>query len=122
MNSRRVLVIDSNEDNRVVFTTVLEHFGYEVVCAPTGQEGLAEARRSAPDLVVLRRGLPDTGPWEVARALRRDPAFAGVRIVGLSARALAETRLEALDAGCDVFLATPLEPRRLLAEVQRLLA
>lgn len=116
-----ILLVEDNEDNRAVYTTILRYYGYEVVEAPSGEEGIEAARRIRPALILMDIGLPGIDGWEATRRLKRDPETRAIPIVALTAHALAEHRAESFAAGCDGYLAKPIEPRDVLAEVRRYL-
>jgi two-component system cell cycle response regulator DivK len=116
-----ILLVEDNEDNRAVYTTILRYYGYEVVEAPSGEEGIEAARRIHPALILMDIGLPGIDGWEATRRLKRDPETRAIPIVALTAHALAEHRAESFAAGCDGYLAKPIEPRDVLAEVRRYL-
>lgn len=114
-----ILLVEDNEDNRAVYTTILRYYGYEVVEAPSGEEGIEAARRIRPGLILMDIGLPGIDGWEATRRLKRDPETRAIPIVALTAHALAEHRDQSFAAGCDGYLAKPIEPRDVLAEVRR---
>ena len=119
--SKRILLVEDNEDNRIVYATVLRHFGYEVLEALNGEEGIAMARSKHPNLILLDISIPIIDGWEAARILKRDPETRDIPIVALTAHALASDRERAMDVGCDGYLAKPCEPRVVLEEVERLI-
>ena len=115
-----VLLAEQNEDNRTVYRIVLEHFGYTVLEARDAEECMRLVREAPPAVALVRRSLPLGTEWETVRRLRADPAASALKIIGMTANALVQDRLEALEAGCDVYLATPCDPRRVVAEVEKL--
>lgn len=119
--SKTVVLADYNEDNRMINRTILEHFGYDVLEVRNGEDALRVAREDHPALMVIRRMLPLVDGWDVARILKGDPATSGIPLIGMSANGLPHDVAAAEEAGCDVFLAAPCEPRRLIAEVERLI-
>lgn len=119
--SRTILLVEDHEDNRIVYSTILEHFGYTVLLATDGAEGVRLAREALPDLVLMDVSIPVMDGWEATRVLKSEPATAGIPIVALTAHALATDRERAAEAGCDGYLAKPVEPRRVLEEVRRFL-
>jgi CheY-like chemotaxis protein len=119
--SRTILLVEDHEDNRIVYSTILEHFGYTVLLAGDGAEGVRLAREALPDLVLMDVSIPVMDGWEATRVLKADPATAAIPIVALTAHALATDRERAAEAGCDGYLAKPVEPRRVLEEVRRFL-
>lgn len=119
--SQTILLIEDNEDNRIVYSTILRHFGYEVLEALTGEEGIAMAERERPDLILMDVGLPGIDGWEATTRLKRGDATRHIPVVALTAHALNEHRARAMEVGCDAYLAKPVEPREVLLTVQRFL-
>lgn len=119
---RKVLIVEDNEDNRIVYSTILRHHGFAVCEALDGEEGIDQARRELPDIILMDISIPLIDGWEVTRVLKGDPATARIPIIALTAHAMPGDRERALEVGCDGYLAKPCEPRAVLAEVNRLLA
>ena len=119
--SKTVLLVEDNEDNRTVYRTILEHFGYRVVEARNGEDGIRMARENRPDLILMDISIPIIDGWEATQVLKHDPATSSIPIIALTAHALASDREKAMEVGCDGYLAKPCEPRAVVAEVQRFL-
>jgi CheY-like chemotaxis protein len=94
---------------------LLEQAGHTITMAHDGLAALAAARRSRPDAVVLDIGLPGLDGYRVAEALRREPAFANVRLVAVSGYGQAEDRSSAKAAGFDHHLVKPVDLRQLVS-------
>ncbi len=120
-SGKLVLLVEDNEDNRIVYSTILRHFGYEVSEALNGEEGIAKARTQQPDIVLMDISIPVIDGWEATQVLKHDPATKHIPIIALTAHALASDREKAMEVGCDGYLAKPCEPRAVVAEVQRFL-
>ena len=118
---KTVLLVEDNEDNRIVYSTILEHFGYRVMEALNGEEGIAKARAEKPDLILMDISIPIIDGWEATQVLKHDPRTRLIPIIALTAHALASDRERAMEVGCDGYLAKPCEPRAVVAEVQRFL-
>ena len=118
---KRVLLVEDNADNRFIYSAMLRHAGYDVLIAVDGHEGLDLARSRAPHAVVMDIALPGMDGLEVTRRLKADPATRQMPVIALTAHALPADRARALEAGCDVYLAKPIAPPAVLAEVQRLI-
>ncbi len=116
-----VLLVEDNEDNRIVYSTILRHHGFRTVEAVDGEDALGKARESPPDLVLLDISLPGLDGWTVARHLRGDPATAAIPLLALTAHASPEARERARREGFNGYLAKPCDPAAVLAEVRRLL-
>ena len=119
--NRTVLIVEDNEDNRIIYSTFLEHAGYRVIEAVTGPDGVSMAREQMPDIILMDISVPGMDGWEATRILKADPGTRDIKIVALTAHALADDREKSFQVGCDGYLAKPIEPKGVLAEVQRLL-
>jgi two-component system, cell cycle response regulator DivK len=119
--SRTILLVEDHEDNRIVYRTMLEHFGYRVILAGDGGEGVRLAREERPDLILMDVSIPVMDGWEATRTLKADAGTARIPVIALTAHALAADRERAHEVGCDGYLAKPVEPRRVLEEVRRFL-
>lgn len=116
---KTVLLVEDNEDNLVVYRTILEHVGYRVVEARDGEEGVARAREEHPDLILMDISIPKIDGWEATQRLKGNAETRAIPIVALTAHALEEDRQKAVQAGCDGYLAKPVEPRRVVQEVEK---
>src|SRR4029077_12859048 len=120
-SGKMVLLVEDNEDNRIVYSTILGHFGYRVMEALNGEEGIAKARAEKPDLILMDISIPIIDGWEATQVLKHDPVTRSIPIIALTAHALASDRERAMEVGIDRCPATPCEPRAVVAEVQRFL-
>jgi signal transduction histidine kinase/CheY-like chemotaxis protein/PAS domain-containing protein len=111
----KILVVDDNVDMANSLAKLLEQAGHTITMAHDGLAALAAARRSKPDAVVLDIGLPGLDGYRVAEALRREPAFANVRLVAVSGYGQAEDRSRAKAAGFDHHLVKPVDLRQLVS-------
>ncbi|HEV2132489.1 MAG TPA: response regulator [Longimicrobiaceae bacterium] len=116
---KTILLVEDNEDNRTVYRTILEHFGYEVIEARNGEDGIRMAREELPDLILMDISIPVIDGWEATRILKAEEKTSGIPIIALTAHALATDRAKAEEIGCDGYLAKPCEPRRVVAEVEK---
>ncbi len=120
--SRRLLVVEDNEDNRVIYGTILRKLGFTVTEVADGESGIAIAQDDPPELVLMDVGLPRMDGVEATRLLKADPRTAHVPVVALTAHALATEKQRALNAGVDGYLIKPIESGALLREIERVLA
>ena len=116
---KTVLIVEDNEDNLVVYRTILEHVGYHVIEARDGEEGVRRATDEHPDLILMDISIPKIDGWEATRRLKGEDTTRDIPIIALTAHALEEDREKARRAGCDGYLAKPVEPRRVVEEVER---
>lgn len=117
----KILYIEDNEDNVYMMSRRLQRKGHEVVIARDGAEGLLQAKNLEPALILVDLGLPVIDGWEVTRQLRRTPETAALPIIALSAHAMPEDRERAFAAGCDDFIAKPVDFPRLIDQIGVLL-
>jgi CheY-like chemotaxis protein len=116
-----VLLVEDNEDNRTIYTTILRHVGHEVIEAANGEDGIRLALERQPNVILMDVAMPGIDGWEATRRLKGDPQTARIPVIALTAHAMAEDRQRAVDAGCEGYLAKPIEPRRVVEEVNRML-
>lgn len=116
-----ILLVEDNEMNRDMLTRRLRRKGFEVATANDGVEGVARARSSKPDLILLDMSLPLKDGWSVATELKADRDTALIPIIALTAHAMEGDRDKALAAGCDEYETKPVEFTRLLEKMQQFL-
>jgi CheY-like chemotaxis protein len=118
--SQTILVVEDNEDNRTIYRTLLEHFGYTVLEAVDGEEGARLAEAHQPALVLMDLSMPRLDGYGALERIRASTLTAAVPVLALTAHAMEADRERATAAGFDGYLAKPIEPRLVLAEVQRI--
>jgi two-component system, cell cycle response regulator DivK len=116
-----VLVVDDIADSRFVLSKLMLSSDYRVVEAADGAGAIEAARRERPDLVLLDLNLPVMDGLEVARRLRELPHMRNVPIVAVTAYDYYGIREAALEAGCDEYLAKPLDFELLARVVDRMI-
>ena len=116
---QRVVIIEDGADTAESLRELLELRGFVVATAATGPAGVELCRRVRPAAVVCDIGLPGMSGFEVARALRADPATAGAILVAVSGYAQEEDRRKAREAGFDALLAKPADTQELVRLLTR---
>jgi two-component system KDP operon response regulator KdpE len=111
----KVLVVDDDRALLRALRVALSAKGHEVLVAGTGEEGLSAVALRRPDIVVLDLGLPDIDGLEVVRRLR---TWSQVPVIVLSATALEDRKVAALDAGADDYVTKPFGMAELEARVR----
>jgi two-component system, cell cycle response regulator DivK len=106
----KILLVEDNEQNRYLAQYILEDAGMEVVCAVTGVEGLAMARSSRPDLILLDIQLPEMDGYQVLAKLKTDPELAAIPVVAVTSFAMPGERQRALEGGCLGYIEKPIPP------------
>jgi CheY-like chemotaxis protein len=113
----KVLLIEDNDDGREMMATMLASFGYPVVQAGDGLEGVRLACAEQPDVALVDIGLPGIDGYEVARRLRQDPSARAIRLIALTGYGLEEDQRRVLEAGFDLHLVKPVELHALLDQL-----
>jgi two-component system, OmpR family, alkaline phosphatase synthesis response regulator PhoP len=119
--TKRVLVCDDEPYIVESVSYVVRKAGFEVETAEDGEEALASAKRTHPDLIFLDIMMPKMSGYEVCRRLKEDPATRGAYIVMLTARGQEEDERRALDMGADEFMTKPFSPRKMRAKLHEVL-
>ena len=119
--SKTVLIVDDEPNIAISVNFLMSREGLEVLTAHDGEEGLARIRADRPDLVVLDVMMPKLDGFEVCRAVRTDPALAGVRILMLTAKGRAAEIAKGVSLGADAYIPKPFSTRELVAKVKELL-
>ncbi len=119
--TKRILVVDDEEDLVELVRVNLTGEGYRVESAFSGAEALAAIRAKRPDLLVLDLMLPDLSGLELCRRIRSDEGMAGLPIVMLTAKADEVDRIVGFEMGADDYVTKPFSPRELILRVRALL-
>lgn len=117
-----VLLVEDLEENRRVVRQLMQRLEIRLLEAGDGAEGVAIAKREKPDLILMDLSLPILDGWEATRRLKADPETAHIPVVALTAHAMAGDEQRARDAGCDGYIAKPLDLTRFSRYVQDVLA
>jgi two-component system cell cycle response regulator DivK len=121
MGKARVLIVEDNFDNLALVRYLVERVGYEVLEAMNGIEGIRVAREQHPDLILMDMALPELDGWAATKEIKSDPATKDIPILALTAYTQPNDRLNAVNAGCDSFIAKPLDIAGFTAELKRFL-
>lgn len=116
---RTILLVEDNEDNRIIYATALRYAGYNVLEAVTGTQGIQQARDNQPDLILMDISVPELDGWEATAVLKADPRTQRIPVVAVTAHALPGDEERSMQAGCDGYLAKPIPPAALIADVDR---
>jgi signal transduction histidine kinase len=109
-----ILLIEDNDDGREMMATMLESYGYSVLQARDGLDGVKIATARLPNVALVDIGLPGIDGYEVARRLRGDAHTREIRLIALTGYGLADDQRRVLEAGFDLHLVKPVELAALL--------
>jgi len=113
-----ILVVDDYSDNRTLLSSWLRAKGYKVIEAQDGKEGVLQANRSNPDLILMDLAMPVLDGIEATRQIRQRRTFSRTPIFAISAYATYDVKDDALAAGCNEVFSKPLDLSSLLSKIQ----
>lgn len=116
-----ILLVDDNEDVRLLGSFVLTNLGFSCITAHNGQTALALSQEHLPALILLDIVMPEMDGLEVVRQLKADSRTAVIPVVALTCMAMDGDREKILAAGCDDYLRKPFQLEELEILVQRYL-
>jgi two-component system, cell cycle response regulator DivK len=118
MAGKRILVIEDHEENRRLLRDLLTSFGYELVEAVTGEDGVIAAENERPDLILMDIQLPGIDGYETTRRIKANPALNRIPVIAVTSYALSGDDIKAFAAGCDGYVTKPFDPADLLEKIQ----
>jgi two-component system, cell cycle response regulator DivK len=119
--TKRILIVEDQEDNRTILRDVLSTLGYDLIEAFNGEDAVRLAQGERPDLILMDIQLPLMDGYEATRRIKATPGLNSIPIIAVTSYALSGDDAKARAAGCDAYVAKPFSPRQLLAKVRELL-
>ena len=116
--TKRILVVEDQEDLRGLLRTLLTGSGYEVLEAADGEAGVAKAKSDRPDLVLMDIQMPVLDGYEATRRIKADPDLAATPVIAVSSFAMKGDEEKARAAGCDHYVTKPYSPMQLLRVIR----
>ena len=120
MSPKKILVVEDGELNRDLMVQLLSD-EYNVVLAADGEEGLRKAQEETPDLILMDLGLPGLDGWETTRRIKATAWLKHIPVIAVTSHAMIGDEKKAKEAGCDDYLAKPIDETELLKKIKRLL-
>lgn len=121
MAKKTILVVDDEEDILELVKYNLTREGYQILCAATGEEAIAKAKRKQPDLILLDLMLPGMDGLEVCKLLKKDSKTEHIPIIMLTAKTEEADIVSGLEVGADDYITKPFSPKVLTARVRTML-
>jgi CheY-like chemotaxis protein len=115
--AKRLLVIEDNATTREFLTYLLKSFGYEVISAEDGVQGVEMAIKHLPDAIVCDVHLPRLDGFGVLRELKANPLTAKIPLIAVTALAMVGDRQRMLAAGFDGYVPKPVDPERFVPDI-----
>jgi two-component system, cell cycle response regulator DivK len=120
--SKRILVVEDQEDNRQILRDLLSGAGFEVIEADDCEAGLVAAAANQPHLILLDIQPPILDAYETMRRHKADAVLHALPVIAVTSHALCGDDDKARAAGCDACIVKPYSPRQLLAKVREYLS
>jgi two-component system cell cycle response regulator DivK len=120
--TKRILVVEDQEDNRQILRDLLANAGYQMIEAENGEQAIEQAIKHRPDLILMDIQLPLMDGYEATRRIKADPDLKAIPIIVVTSYALSGDQEKAHRAGCDAYVAKPYSPRVLLAQIREYLS
>ena len=119
--TKKILIVDDNDDVVTTYRVVLERMGYGVDIARDGNECLEKIEQNKPDIVLLDVLLPGLSGNEVCRLIKETARTSDIPVVAITASVAADTREKMAQVGADAFLLKPIEVSDLNRVVKKFL-
>lgn len=118
----KILVVEDNSSNLKLFTLVLEKAGFAVLSAQDAVSGIELAIQYLPQLILMDIQLPGMDGLTATRQLKANPITAHIPVVALTAFAMKGDEQRIVAAGCDGYIAKPIQYKKFLVEVTRFIS
>jgi CheY-like chemotaxis protein len=117
VGNETILVIEDNELNMKLVRSLLKMGNYDVIEAIDAEKGMQLVRKNHPDLILMDIQLPGMDGLSATKILKADPVLQEIPIVALTSHAMEGDDKKALDAGCNGYIAKPIDTKNFLATV-----
>lgn len=121
MSAELILLVEDNEANQLLASSVLELSGYSVEVAGDAIEAREILGRHSPDLILMDIQLPGLDGLSFVKQLKAEPATAHIPVIALTALAMAGDKERSLAAGCNGYISKPIDTRTFASEVRKYL-
>jgi two-component system cell cycle response regulator DivK len=121
MPGELILLVEDNDNNRLLVRDVLQASGYVVAEAETAEDGLRIAAERTPALILMDIQLPGMNGIEALRRLRADPATRAIPVIAVTASAMTQDRHQIMAAGFDGYQSKPISVKGFLQAVREML-
>jgi two-component system, cell cycle response regulator DivK len=115
---KRILVVEDHRLSLVLLHQLLAAQGYEILQSSEGWDAINRARNEQPDLILMDIRLPDISGLDATRLLRKDDQTKNIPIIAVTAFVRPEDEANALQSGCDAYIAKPLNIDNLLRTLE----
>ncbi|RKQ35621.1 response regulator [Oceanobacillus halophilus] len=119
LKGKRILLVDDDIRNVYALSSILEHYGMEIIFAENGLEGLGILQNNPEiDLVLMDIMMPEMDGYEATRRIREMPDFSNLPIIALTAKAMKDDRKKCLEAGASDYIVKPVDTDQLISLIK----
>ena len=118
--AKKVLVVEDNELNMKLFCDLLDAYGFDTVKSRDGLKAVDLAREHHPDLIIMDIQLPEVSGLDLTRWIKDDSSISHIPIMAVTAFAMRQDERLVRDAGCEAYMAKPIQMRPFIETVRRL--
>ncbi|MDD2927848.1 MAG: response regulator [Candidatus Omnitrophica bacterium] len=117
--AKKILIVDDNENNRLLMSDILEYRGYEILQAEDGAKGISMAAELQPDLILLDMQMPGIDGFAAAKMLKNDPLTRDIKVIVVTSLAMKGDREKIMALGVDDYIAKPIDTRQFPVLVEK---
>ncbi len=121
-SKKTIIVVDDDQELVTIVRAILEHEGFNVRCANSGQQLFAGLEKEKPDLIILDIMMPEMDGWEVLRRLKGDRETSSIPVILLTAKVKYEDLLTGYKMGANHYITKPYTRNQLMTSINRLLS
>ncbi|MFV1951755.1 MAG: response regulator [Nitrospinota bacterium] len=117
----KILIVDDNQSNRELIVNIIKILQFDFIEALNGEEAVDIAKRERPDLILMDIAMPGMDGFEATRQIKAGPATSDIPIIALTAKAMRGDQERILEAGCDDYIAKPIETLNVMERIKSIL-
>ncbi len=117
--AKKILIIDDNENNRMLMADILQYRGYETQEADGGEKGVNMARELKPDLILMDMQMPGIDGFTAIKMLKEDALTKDIKVIAVTSLAMKGDREKIMALGADDYIAKPIDTRQFPVLVEK---
>jgi two-component system cell cycle response regulator DivK len=118
---KTILIVEDEPKNLKLLRDLLQRFGYEILEALDGEQGVKLAGEKMPDLILMDIMMPKMDGLEATRIIKADEKTKHIPIIALTSYAMKGDREKTIEAGCDGYIAKPIDIKEVLKAIEHFL-
>ena len=119
--AKTILIVEDEPRNLKLLHDLLQRFGYEILESPDGEQGVKLAGEKIPDLILMDIMMPKMDGLEATRIIKANEKTKHIPIIALTSYAMKGDREKTIEAGCDGYIAKPIDIKEVLKAIEHFL-